>query len=100
MRREQPLEHLDDGSSMWIEPSPPIAERLGPLGSVDPRVLSVGAVALAVVLAVPLFGALGDNGDGDALRAIEEQSTTTVVSTAAPADQRRRAVVVTAAVDR
>ena len=41
-------DQLDDGSSMWIEPSSLIADRLGPLGSVDPRVLSIGAVALAV----------------------------------------------------
>ena len=98
VRREQPLEHFDDGSSMWIDPSPPIAERLGPLGSIDPRLLSVGAVALAVVLAVPLFGALGDNGDSDALRTIEAQSTTTVMSTAAP-ETSAVEVVVTAAID-
>ncbi len=99
VRREQPLEHFDDGSSMWIDPSPPIAERLGPLGSIDPRLLSVGAVALAAVLAVPLFGALGDNGDNDALRTIEAQSTTTVMSTAAP-ETSAVEVVVTAAIDR
>ena len=62
---------------MWLETSAPLVNRLGPLSSVDPRVLSVGAVALAVVLAVPLFGALGDRGTGDELRAVDEQSTTT-----------------------
>ena len=61
--------------------------------------LSVGAVALAVVLAVPLFGALGDRGNGDDLRAIDEQTTTTVVTTAAPASTAADVVVVTAAVD-
>ena len=81
VRREEPPDDLDDGSAMWVEPSPPIAQRLGPLGAVDPRVLSVGAVALAVVLAVPLFGALGGSGNGDDLRAIDEQSTTTVAAT-------------------
>ena len=99
VRREQPLEHLDDESTMWVEPAPRIAERLGPLGAVDPRVLSVGAVALAVVLAVPLFGALGDDGNGDALRTIEEQSTTTVTTIAAPNTTDPEVVVVTAAVD-
>ncbi len=99
VRREQPLEHLDDESTMWVEPAPRIAERLGPLGAVDPRVLSVGAVALAVVLAVPLFGALGDDGNGDALRTIEEQSTTTVTTIATPNTADPEVVVVTAAVD-
>ena len=98
VRREEPLDQLDDGSSMWLEPSSRIAERLGPLGTVDPRVLSVGAVALAVVLAVPLFGALGDGGNGDELRAINEQSTTTVTTVATPTTSAD-AVVVTAAVD-
>jgi hypothetical protein len=99
VRREQPLEHLDDESTMWVEPAPRIAERLGPLGAVDPRVLSVGAVALAVVLAVPLFGALGDDGNGDALRTVEEQSTTTVTTIATPNTADTEVVVVTAAVD-
>ncbi len=99
VHREEPLDQLDDGSSMWIEPAPPIAQRLGPLGAVDPRVLSVGAVALAVVLAVPLFGALGDSGKGDDLRAINEQSTTTVTTVAAPNTSAAEAVVVTAAID-
>ena len=88
VRREEPLDQLDDGSSMWIEPAPRIARRLGPLGAVDPRVLSIGAVAMAVVLAVPLFGALGDSGNGDDLRAIDEQSTTTVART--EHERRRR----------
>ncbi len=96
VRREEPLDDLDDGSSMWIEPAPPIARRLGPLGAVDPRVLSIGAVAMAVVLAVPLFGALGDSGNGDDLRAIDAQSTTTVP---APNTSAADAVVVTAAVE-
>ena len=99
VRREEPLDQLDDGSSMWIEPGPPIAQRLGPLGAVDPRVLSVGAVALAVVLAVPLFGAFGDGGNGDDLRAINEQSTTTVATVAVPDTSTAEAVVVTAAID-
>jgi LysM repeat protein len=98
VRREEPLDQLDDGSSMWLEPSSRIADRLGPLGTVDPRVLSIGAVALAVVLAVPLFGALGDGGNGDELRAINEQSTTTVTTVATPTTSAD-AVVVTAAVD-
>ena len=89
VRREEPLEQLDDGSTMWLEPTPPIARRLGPLGAIDPRVLSVGAVVLAAVLAVPLFGALGGGGNGDELRAIDEQSTTTV-STIAPSTTERR----------
>ena len=74
---------------MWLEPTPQIARRLGPLGAIDPRVLSIGAVVLAAVLAVPLFGALGGGGNGDELRAIDEQSTTTV-STIAPSTTERR----------
>ena len=70
VRHEQALDELADEATMWIEPSSRIAERLGSLGSVDPRVLSFGAVALAAVLAVPLFGAFGGGGeDGDVLRA-------------------------------
>ena len=99
VQRDEGLEPLDDGSAMWLEPASPIANRLGPLSSVDPRVLSVGAVALAVVLAVPLFGALGNKGNGDDLRAIDEQTTTTVVTTAAPVSTAADVVVVTAAVD-
>jgi LysM repeat protein len=99
VRRQQPIdESIDDGSSMWLEPTSRGADRLGPLSSVDPRVLSIGAVALAVVLAVPLFGALG-NGDGDdALRSVEQQSTTTVTTVASPTTAPD-VVVVTAAVD-
>ena len=99
VRREQPLEELDDGASMWLEPALPIARRLGPLQSVDPRVLSVGAVVLAAVLAVPLFGALGGGDGDDALRAIDQQTTTTVATTEAPPSTAGDAVVVTAATD-
>src|SRR5262245_25527703 len=77
VRREEPLEQLDDGSTMWLEPTPRIARRLGPLGAIDPRLLGIGAVVLAAVLAVPVFGALGGGGKDDELRAIDAQSTTT-----------------------
>ena len=99
VERDDRLEPLDDGSSMWIEPSRPLTNRLGPLGSVDPRVLSVGAVALAVVLAVPLFGALGNKGSGDELRAVDQQSTTTASTVATPVTTAADVVVVTGAVD-
>jgi Transglycosylase SLT domain/LysM domain len=99
VERDDRREPLDDGSSMWIEPSPPLAGRLGPLSSVDPRVLSIGAVALAVVLAVPLFSALGNKGSGDELRAIDQQSTTTASTVATPVTTAADVVVVTAAVD-
>jgi hypothetical protein len=98
VRREEPLE-LDDGSAMWLEPAPPMVRRLGPLGAVDPRVLSIGAVVIAAVLAVPLFGALGGGGNSDELRAIDEQSTTTVSSVAPSTTSAGDVVVVTAAVD-
>src|SRR5262245_3759214 len=101
VRREEPLQQLDDGSTMWLEPTPTMARRLGPLGAIDPRLLSIGAVVLAAVLAVPLFGALGGGGgNGDELRGIDEQSTTTV-STVAPSTTSAAAdvVTVTAAVD-
>ena len=96
VRREEPL---DDGSTIWLEPTPRIARRLGPLGAIDPRVLSIGAVVLAAVLAVPLFGALGGGGNGDELRAIDEQSTTTVSTIAPSTTSAADVVVVTAAVD-
>jgi hypothetical protein len=99
VRREEPFEQLDDGSTMWLEPTPQIARRLGPLGAIDPRVLSIGAVVLAAVLAVPLFGALGGGGNGDELRAIDEQSTTTVSTIAPSTTSAADVVVVTAAVD-
>jgi hypothetical protein len=99
VRREEPLEQLDDGSAMWLEPAPQIASRLGPLGAVDPRVLSIGAVVIAAVLAVPLFGALGSGGGGDELRAIDAQSTTTVSTVATSTTAAADVVVVTAAVD-
>ena len=51
------------------------------------------------MLAVPLFGALGDGGNGDELRAVNEQSTTTVATVATPTTSVDDAVVVTAAVD-
>ena len=99
VERDDRLEPLDDGSSMWIETSAPLSSRLGPLGSVDPRVLSIGAVALAVVLAVPLFGALGNKGSGDELRAVDQQSTTTASTVATPVTTSAEVVVVTAAVE-
>jgi LysM repeat protein len=85
----------DDGEElMWLEPVSRFSERLGPLSSVDPRLLSVGALALAAVLAVPLFGALSGNGGGDELRSVNEQTTTTV--TTVPQPSTTAAVVVTA----
>ena len=99
VERDDRLEPLDDGASMWIEPSPPLASRLGPLSSVDPRVLSIGAVALAVVLAVPLFSALGNKGSGDELRAVDQESTTTASTVATPVTTAADVVVVTGAVD-
>jgi hypothetical protein len=62
-------------------------------------VLSIGAVALAAVLAVPLFGALGNKGSGDELRAVDQQSTTTASTVATPVTTAADVVVVTAAVD-
>jgi Transglycosylase SLT domain/LysM domain len=99
VERDDRREPLDDGASMWIEPARPLSRRLGPLGSVDPRVLSIGAVALAVVLAVPLFGALGNKGSGDELRAVDPQPTTTASTVATPVTTAADVVVVTGAVD-
>jgi LysM repeat protein len=102
VRREQPLEPLDEDATIWVEPAPSVAQRLGPLGAIDPRVLSIGAVVLAAVLAVPLFGALGNDGNGDDQRAIEQQSTTTVADIVTPTTAPAPAdavVVTTAAVD-
>lgn len=101
-RRDPPGRFDDDEATMWVEPTPRLTPRLGPLASVDPRLLSVGAVAVAVVLAVPLFGALGGDDGGDSLRAVTEQSTTSTTATTvttAPPTTATDAVVVTAAVD-
>jgi LysM repeat protein len=100
VRRDVPVEEHDEAAEMWIEsPTQGIVARLGPLGAVDPRVLSIGAVVIAVVLAVPLFSALGDSGSSDDLRAINEQSTTTAVPTVTPTTAPADVVVVTAARD-
>jgi LysM repeat protein len=100
VRRDVPVEEHDEASEMWIEsPTQGIVARLGPLSAVDPRVLSIGAVAIAVVLAVPLFSALGDSGSSDDLRAINEQSTTTAEPTVTPTTAPADVVVVTAARD-
>ena len=92
-----PMEHDDDENVMWLEPVAPRRERLGAFGNIDPRLLSVGAVAVAAILAVPLFGALGgDDGGDDAFRSIveAEATTTTAAPTTVPVE-----IVVTAAVD-
>jgi hypothetical protein len=97
VRPEPRRVEAEASAEMWIDDrAPGFVARLGPLAAIDPRLLSIGAVGLAVVLSVPLFGALGDGGSGDELRAIDEQTTTTV---AAPVADETGAdvVVVTAA---
>ena len=59
----------------------------GAFGGVDPRALSLGAITLAAVLAVPLFHAItqsGGDASNDALRVVAAASTTTVPATIAP----------------
>ena len=86
VQRDPRMQSLhDDDDMLWLEP-----ECRRPAGAgfsgVDPRALSLGAITLAAVLAVPLFGALtnGDgNGGSDALRAVAvaQASTTTIAAT-------------------
>ena len=55
-------DHDDLHQEMWLEPAARLTgsgrERLGVLGSIDPRLLSVGAIAVAAALVVPLLGAV------------------------------------------
>lgn len=92
---------VDDFSQeMWLEPVGPDTDRrqrFGPIARIDPRLLSAGAIALAAVVAVPLLGALGDDGDNDgAFRSVAETETTT--STTAPPTTLTE-IVITAAVE-
>lgn len=68
--------------ALWVEPARRRrTERAGVLASIDPRLLSVGAVALASVLAVPLIGSLTDDGGAAQMRSVTEAA---VVTTLAP----------------
>ena len=80
----------DSDDILWLEPEYRRRRGAAPeaFGGVDPRALSLGAITLAAVLAVPLFHAItaggGDAGSTDALRVVAAASTTTVPATAAP----------------
>lgn len=89
---------LDRDDIMWVEPRTRTDDRLGVFGSIDPRLLSVGAIAIAAVMAVPLFGALG-NGDGgdDGFRSIAEAEATTTTEVTTTLGPVPTEVVVTAA---
>ena len=75
-----PYDHTDEQQTIWVEPRLDRAtRRLGALAGVDPRLLSVGAIALAAVLAVPLFAAFDGSGDRpEAMRSIAAATTTTL----------------------
>ena len=99
-----PLDYEDPSDEVWLEPAGRFSglmgrnsARLGAFGNIDPRLLSIGAVAIVAVLAVPLFGAFsGDDGD-DGFRSLAESevtTTTTAPPTTAPAE-----IVITAAVN-
>lgn len=89
-----------DDEVLWVEPRARTNERLGPFGTIDPRLLSVVAIALAAVLAVPLFGAFSnDGGNNDGFRSVAEaqvSTTTAVATTLAPTSTE---IVVTAPVN-
>jgi LysM repeat protein len=99
-----PLDYEDPSDEVWLEPAPRFSglmgrnsERLGVFGNIDPRLLSVGAVAIAAVLAVPLFSAFsGDDGDGGFQSLAEAEATTTTAAstTTAPVE-----IVITAALN-
>jgi LysM repeat protein len=98
-----PLDFDDPSDDVWLEPAPRFglfgrnSDRLGAFGNIDPRLLSIGAIAIVGVLAVPLFGAFsGDDGD-DGFRSLPEAAVTT--TTAAPATTAPAEIVVTAAVN-
>ncbi|WP_116996651.1 LysM peptidoglycan-binding domain-containing protein [Desertimonas flava] len=102
----EPAGRDDDTGTVWIEPTtgawPGLGRRsrrrTGLLGSVDPRLLSVGALSVAAVLAVPLFGALGDKDSPDDVRSVAAASTSTIATTATTLAPTTTAVVITAPV--
>jgi LysM repeat protein len=99
-----PLDDEEPSEEMWLEPAGRFRGligndvRLGVFGHIDPRLVSVGAVAIAAVIAVPVFGALsGDDDGGDGFRSLAEAEVTT--TTAAPTTMAPVEIVITAAVN-
>ena len=99
-----PLDYEDPSDEMWLEPTPRFSglmgrnsERLGAFGNIDPRLVSVGAVALAAVLAVPLFNAFSGDDGNEGFRSLAEAEVTT--TTAAPTTTAPVEIVITAAVN-
>lgn len=97
----QELHDADD--IMWFETerqsgSTRRPQRTGLFAMVDPRLLSIGAMALVAILIIPLMSALGGNdGSGaDALRSVAEASTTLPVTTVADTTSTVPVVVITA----
>lgn len=84
--------------SIWLEPARRrSAARAGVFASVDPRLLSVGALALAAVLAVPLISTLTDDDGSARMRSVTETVVTTTLAppsstiVALPPDQQASA---------
>ena len=99
-----PLDYDDPSEDVWLEPAPRFggrlgrnSDRLGAFGNIDPRLLSVGAIAIVSVLAVPLFSALSGDDGNDGFRSLAEAEVTT--TTAAPATTAPAEIVITAAVN-
>jgi len=96
--------HDDSEGLLWVEPERRRDGRSGLLATIDPRLLSVGAIALAAVIAVPLLSSFGNGGDEEAFRSVNEATTTTVAPSTTAATTTTEAaapaeVVITAAVD-
>jgi len=87
--RREALDESREHDLIWVEPTADgwggRRRSLGILGAVDPRLLSVGAIGLAAVLAVPLFGALGDKKPVDSFRVIASAESTPTTTLADPA---------------
>lgn len=96
----------DDSGMVWVEPTAGGWAGIGGrsrrrgtfFGNVDPRLLSVGALSVAAVLAVPLFGALGGDDSPDDVRSVASASST-IATTATTLAPTTTAVVITAPVD-
>lgn len=73
-----------EGVEIAVEQSAPLAarwQRGGGVRSIDPRVLSVGAIAIVATLLVPLFGSLSGNGSDPEMRAIVAAPASTEATT-------------------
>ena len=81
VQRDAQHQALHDGDDiLWLEPEyrRRRGAATGAFGGVDPRALSLGAITLVAVLAVPLFHAItagGGDASNDALRVVADRAS-------------------------